>query len=128
MLLGGSCVALLWNAIDTGEVSHALVSDTRRVDGARPLPYYRVFKAFHEHFGPGTRLYAVTTGSSSDHSSGVEALASDKQILLINTRDKPVTVSVRVNGRGGCGRSSATPYVPMPSLALAAWEVRLAPL
>jgi hypothetical protein len=91
------------------------------------LPYYRVFKAFHDHFGPGTRLYAVTTGSSADHSSGVEVLASDKQILLINTRDKPVAVSVTPSvGGNGRGRSGAPLSVPGFSLALAAWEVRLA--
>jgi hypothetical protein len=92
MLRGGSAAALLWNGIDNGEVSHGLITDIRKPDGGKPTPHYHVFKAYHDHFGPGTPVYK-TTSSSPD----VEVLASDKKTLVINKRSAPVTA--RLDGR-----------------------------
>lgn len=103
MLRGGSSVALLWNGIDNGEVSHGLITDTRKPGGGKPTPHYHVFKAFHDHFCPGTPIYK-TVSSSPD----IEALASGKKTLTINKRSAPVTVHL-------AGRD----------LLLAAYEVRL---
>lgn len=103
MLQGGTAAALLWQPMDTGEVSHALFTDARELGGGRPLPYYKVFKTFHEHFGPGTRLYPAASSTPD-----VEAVASDAKTLLINKRAQPVTVSL--GGR---------------RLTLEAYEVRL---
>lgn len=89
MLLGGSSVALLWQPMDTGEVSHALFSDVRKGSRVQPYPYYHVFQAFHRHFGPGTRLYK-TACSTPD----IEVLASAKKVLLINKRAAPVTIEL----------------------------------
>ncbi len=55
----------------------------------QPYPNYAVYLAFHQYFGPGTRLYASTSTSPD-----VEVLAQDTVTLLINKRDAPVTVSV----------------------------------
>ncbi len=102
-LLGGASAVLLWQPMDTSEVGHALFSDARQPGGARPYPLYGVFKAFHDHFGPGTRLFEATSSSPD-----VEVLASATETLLINKRAAPVTV--RRDGR---------------SLPLRAYEVRL---
>lgn len=91
MALGGTSVALLWSPQES-DVPHALFSDTSRPGGGRPYPHYSVFKAFHDDFGPGTRLYR-TVSSAPD----VEALASGRHVMLINKRAASVTV--RLNGR-----------------------------
>lgn len=92
MLLGGSSAALLWQPMDTGEVSHALITDARKAGGGKPLPLYHVWRALHDHFGPGTPLCPATSASPD-----VEALASPRHTLLINKRAEPVTV--RMDGR-----------------------------
>lgn len=88
MVEAGTSVALLWSP-QRSDVAHALFTDTRKAGGGRSLPLYPVYKALHDQFGPGTRLYA-TTSSSPD----VEALASAKATLLINKRPSPVTISL----------------------------------
>lgn len=88
MTLAGTSVALLWSP-DESDIAHALFSSTSKPGGGRPYPYYFVFKAFHDDFGPGTRLYKTVVSSP-----GVEALASDRHLMLINQRAVPVTVRV----------------------------------
>jgi len=78
---GGNYVA------DTGQ---NLFSSTQVSGGGRPLPSFYSYKAFKDHFAPGTQLY-TTTSSSPD----VEVLASKAKILLINKRKS--TTSVMVN-------------------------------
>jgi hypothetical protein len=91
-LLGGASVVLLWQPMDTGEVSHSLFSDVRHPEGGRKHPLYDVVKAFRDHFAPGTELVRVESSSSD-----VEVLASAKRTLLINKTDHDV--SARLNGR-----------------------------
>ncbi|MBW3623602.1 MAG: xylan 1,4-beta-xylosidase [Armatimonadetes bacterium] len=93
MIRGGSAAALLWGPQDAdNNLKGGLFTDTRKPDGGRPLPLYAAFKAIHDHFGPGTRLYTVSSSSPE-----VEALASDRKLLLVNKRPEPVTV--RLNDR-----------------------------
>ncbi len=110
-LLGGASVSLRWGPLGNqyfGDIGgnaniESLLSPVAKADGGQPYPNYAVYLAFHQYFGPGTRLYA-TTSSASD----VEVLAQDTVALLINKRDTPLTVSV--NGT---------------VITLAAYEVRL---
>lgn len=90
MIRGGTSAALLWQPQDAGgDLPEALFTDTRKKGGGQPLPFYAAFKAIHDHFGPGTKLYQ-TSSSSPD----VEALASPASLILINKRLEPVAVSV----------------------------------
>lgn len=91
MVRNGVAAALLWQPMATGEVPHALFTDARQPDnnGARPLPYWHVLRAFHVHFGPGARLVRVTVSNPV-----VEALASAQKTLLINKRAAAVAVCV----------------------------------
>ncbi len=99
MARSGASAALLWQPMDTGEVDHALFTDVRQPGGGRPLPYYRIFKTFHDHFAAGTRLRR-TISSSPD----IEALSSDKNLLLINKRAAAVVVQT------GSARTTLAPY------------------
>nr|CAA9277572.1 GH39 [uncultured Armatimonadetes bacterium] len=92
MLRGGSAAALLWNGIDDGEVDHGLVTDIRKPGGGKATPHYGVFRAYHDHFGPGTPIFKAASSSPD-----VEALASARKTLVINKRAAAVTV--RVDGR-----------------------------
>ena len=58
-------------------------------EGGTPFPAYGVYRAFHRHFAPGTRL--VRARSSSPR---VAVLASRRAVLLINRRPEPVAVAV----------------------------------
>jgi hypothetical protein len=86
MILGGSNVGFLWNPCQ-GEVSHAMVTDVREVDGGKELPHARLMAIINQYFGKGTCIYPVT---SSD--SYVEALVSSTHALLINKKNVPITV------------------------------------
>ncbi len=110
-LLGGASVSLRWGPLGNqyfGDIGgnpniESLLSPVAKADGGQPYPNYAVYLAFHQYFGPGTRLYASTSTSTD-----VEVLAQDTVALVINKRNAPVTVSV--NGA---------------VITLAAYEVRL---
>jgi hypothetical protein len=95
-LLGGASVSLRWQPQGEAGDDHqgnnqALFSDTRVRGGGQPYPAYAVYKAFHDHFGPGTILYSATSSSPD-----IEVLASATRTLLINRR--PAVTIVRLNG------------------------------
>jgi hypothetical protein len=90
MLRGGSAVALLWNPLDNGEVSHGIITDVKLPGGGQPTPSYKIFHAFHAYFGPGTPFYKTITSSSD-----IEVLASSKKTMLINKRSE--SIPVRLN-------------------------------
>ncbi|HLJ68965.1 MAG TPA: hypothetical protein VKX16_16555, partial [Chloroflexota bacterium] len=95
-LKGGSAVTLSWQPQGVASDKYggnwqALWSDTRLTGGGQPFPYYWAFRAFHQDFGPGTKLYRATSSSPD-----VEVLASASHILLINKRDG--TTVVKLNG------------------------------
>lgn len=96
----GLDVALLWEPQDAGKAqfSGGLFSDTRQVEGGQKLPFYAVYKALNQSFCAETPLFAAQSSSPD-----VEALASEKDVLLINKRAAPVTVqcdgeNVRLEG------------------------------
>lgn len=87
MLRGGAAVALLWGPMASDTLGTTLFTDARQPAGGRPTPLYPVFRAFHDHFGPNTRLFWANSTAPD-----VEVLASARKTLLINKRLAPVTV------------------------------------
>ena len=93
-LQAGATVSLRWGPQRQpvgigGGTGQSLFTDTAKPGGGQPLPAFYVYKAFKDHFGPGTQTYA-TTSSSPD----VEVLASANRTLLINKRPTAITVLV----------------------------------
>lgn len=90
MIKGGTAVALLWQPQDEGnELKEALFSDTRQAGGGQPFPFYTIFKAFHDDFGPGTPLYHAVSSTPE-----VEVLATRDKVMLINKRATPVQIEL----------------------------------
>jgi uncharacterized repeat protein (TIGR01451 family) len=92
--LGGATVSLRWQPEGIanqpfGGDQESLWSDTAAPSGGQPFPSFYVYKAFHDDFPPGTRLYAATSSSPD-----VEALASATRTLLINKSNAAHTVSL----------------------------------
>lgn len=113
MVLGGVAKAFIWNPIE-GEVQHGLFDNIITPEGGQPMPHYYVFKSFAENFGEGVKLVGATSSSPS-----VEAIASDKCVILINTTPDPVTASlegaeIQLGGYEvkTISRSSTTPPKP----------------
>ncbi len=82
-------VSFLWGFLEEEGSGYQLFSKLDRTDGGQPTAHYRVFKLFHDHFPPGTRLYRATSSSPN-----VEALASRSKTLLINKRPEPTQVEL----------------------------------
>jgi hypothetical protein len=72
-----------------GGNEQSLFSDTLGPGGGRPYPAYPVYRAFHDHFGRGARLYRAVSSAPD-----VEVLASRTATLLINKRAASVRVAV----------------------------------
>jgi hypothetical protein len=91
-LVSGSAVSMCWapQARPSRGGGQHLFTATMEQDGGRPLPAFYVYKAFRDHFPPGTRLYRAASSSRD-----LEALASADTVLLINKR--PGRVVVKVN-------------------------------
>lgn len=81
--------AFLWGPLAEEGSGYQLFTRLDRPDGGRPTPHYRVFRAFHDDFRPGTQL--VKAASSSPD---IEVLASARNTLLINKRAQPVVVAL----------------------------------
>lgn len=95
-LISGTAVSLRWEpqaqpGAPYGGNDQNLFSDTLVPGGGRPFPSYFVYRAFHEHFGPGTTIYKVSVSATD-----VEVLASGTRVLIINKR--PVETRISVNG------------------------------
>lgn len=101
-LLGGASFVDKWQPEDEGSEStdaeqiapEGMYTHTDSQDGAQPLPTFYVFKAFREHFPPGTTIV-----ESSSNNEFVEVLASAKSVMLINKHSKKHTLNVRIEGR-----------------------------
>jgi hypothetical protein len=87
----GAAVSLRWapQAQPSGEVGQNWFTNTMVRDGGKPLPPFYVYKAFREHFGPGTQLYRVSSSSPD-----VEVLASATKTLLINKRPSSIIIDL----------------------------------
>jgi hypothetical protein len=81
--------AFLWGFLQREGGGYQLFSNVGSPDGGQPTPHYRIFKIFHDDFGPGTSLYKASSSSPD-----IEVLASATHTLLINKRPAAVTVSV----------------------------------
>jgi hypothetical protein len=113
LVRGGASAVLLWGpegpaaGVPGGDPS-ALVTDTRRPGGGRPLPSLAVVRVIARTFPPGTPLSRVTVSSPD-----VAALASSRAVVVANLRARRTLVSV--TGR----RAVLAPYE--------IWTVRRSP-
>lgn len=92
-VLSGAAVSLRWGPQgrdEPGGRAQSLFSDTRSANGGRPYPAYRVYRAFHRHFGRGARLWRARSTAPGR----VDVLASRSATLLINRRAAPVQVRI----------------------------------
>jgi hypothetical protein len=85
-------VGFLWGPLQGEGGAYHLFTSVERPDGGQPTPHYRVFKLFHDVFGPGTRLYRATSSSPD-----VEALASATKTLLVNKQAAPLNITLNGN-------------------------------
>jgi hypothetical protein len=99
-LKAGATVSMRWapQAQPNDTVGQNFFTDTMVAGGGQALPPYYVYKAFHDHFGPGTKLYRTSSTSPE-----VEVLASATKTLLINKSSTSITVdlngtSIQMNG------------------------------
>ncbi|MFH8341365.1 xylan 1,4-beta-xylosidase [Streptomyces sp. AM6-12] len=79
---GPGCPGCLWTPTD-------------RADGGRALPMYDLLSRFAAAFPPGTRYRTVSVDPAA--APGLRVLASDRTVLVVNTRDR--TAGARVDGR-----------------------------
>ncbi|GCE02770.1 hypothetical protein [Dictyobacter aurantiacus] len=86
----GGGIALSWNNFGNGGSDYGLWSPTQKAGREQANPWYDSYKALTENFGSGTTLYRTTV---SDPGS-VAALASQKQLLLVNQTASSVQVHV----------------------------------
>ncbi|MGX2998082.1 xylan 1,4-beta-xylosidase [Streptomyces sp. JNUCC 64] len=86
----GATSGFYWNPQRRGaDCPGCLWRSTRLADGGTPLPPHGLLSRFAREFPPGTRYRTVrVTGS------GLRVLADDTAVLVVNTRDVPVTAGV----------------------------------
>jgi hypothetical protein len=107
-MIGGVAVSLRWGPQQEAEGdagagnSQAIFSDTRDPAGGRPTLNYAVYKAFADHFPPGTKVFPVETSAGADEL--VEAVASKHAVLVINRTPRALRV------RLGAGTFELPPY------------------
>ena len=86
----GGAVTLSWNNFGNGASDFGLWTSTQKAGGGQPRPWYTTYKSLMNDFGSGTTLYKTNV---SDPAS-ISALASNKNLLLVNKTANNVTVSV----------------------------------
>ncbi|MFY4719608.1 xylan 1,4-beta-xylosidase [Streptomyces sp. LaBMicrA B280] len=93
---GGTDAAFYWNPEKrTGPgCPGCLWTPTDRADGGRPLPMYGLLSRFAAAFPPGTRLRTVPVETAA--APDLRVLASDRTVLVVNTRDR--AIGARVDG------------------------------
>ncbi|MFI6684650.1 xylan 1,4-beta-xylosidase [Streptomyces sp. NPDC050485] len=100
---GGTSAAFYWSPQEqSGPCPGCLWTPTQLAGGGRELPMYALIAKFAAAFPPGTSFRTVTA-----EPAGVRVLASDKDLLVVNTLGR--AVDANADGR------------PLP---LAAYEVR----
>jgi len=94
---GRDLYALLWVEQDY-VIRHALFTDTNRAGGGIATPHYAAMKKLLDNFPKGTMLYSAAISSpgvsADDLGDVVEALVSDKAVLLINKTNTELRVTV----------------------------------
>ncbi|OIK25369.1 xylan 1,4-beta-xylosidase [Streptomyces malaysiense] len=104
LVVGGADTGFYWNPEKrTGPgCPGCLWTPTDRADGGRALPMYDLLSRFATAFPPGTRYRTVPVDPAA--APGLRVLASDRTVLVVNTRDR--TIGARVDG----GRLTLGPY------------------
>ncbi|MFE2584941.1 xylan 1,4-beta-xylosidase [Streptomyces sp. NPDC059378] len=97
MVKGGASSGFYWNPEDEKGPGcpGCLWTPTDRADGGAPLPMYGLVSRFAEEFPPGTRYDTVSV--AADDVPNVRVLATGRTVLVVNTRDRPI--SAQVDGR-----------------------------
>ncbi|MGN1219842.1 MAG: hypothetical protein ACI4TU_02755 [Candidatus Cryptobacteroides sp.] len=101
-LISGAGFVDKWQPEDEGKEStdseqiapEGMYTHTDTDDGAQPLPTFFVFKAYRDHFAPGT---PIVKSNSSD--SMVEVLASPNAMMLINKTGDSRILEIEINGK-----------------------------
>ncbi|MFH7335432.1 xylan 1,4-beta-xylosidase [Streptomyces hygroscopicus] len=104
LVRGGAETGFYWNPEQrTGPgCPGCLWTPTDRADGGRPLPMYDLVSRFAAAFPPGTTYRTVSVDPAA--APGLRVLASDRTVLVVNTRGR--TTGARVDG----GRLRLRPY------------------
>lgn len=84
----GVASALYWNEEDTGDSATALWSPTDDASGGQPGPFLEVLEQFTRWFPPDTKFTQLAAPA------GVQALATGRMALLVNTSDQPAQATV----------------------------------
>ncbi|KOG91391.1 GH39 family glycosyl hydrolase [Streptomyces varsoviensis] len=93
MARAGVAAAFYWNPQNTGDdCPGCLWRSTELDDGGAELPMMKLLSRFAKAFPPGTRLRQVDI--AADDRPNVLALASDKDVLVVNTLDRAIKASV----------------------------------
>lgn len=93
-LLLGVDGALYWSPIGRAnepgaEEEAGLITSTAASSGGQTQPAFDALKLYHDHFPPGTAVYALTFVGS-----GVSGIASDDVVLLINQTNAALDVGI----------------------------------
>lgn len=85
----GADTVLYWNPRPDGaECPKCLWTDTREIDGGRPLPFLSTLQRFVRWFPPNVERRRVHVAD------GLLALVSDRASVIVNTTDKSIAASV----------------------------------
>ncbi|MDK1475686.1 xylan 1,4-beta-xylosidase [Streptomyces sp. 549] len=91
MARGGADTALYWNPQSrTGRCAGCLWRGTEEEAGGGALPMLDLLGRFRDAFPPGTLFERPDTGGDP----GARVLADDRTALVVNTRDRAITVRV----------------------------------
>ncbi|MET9296032.1 xylan 1,4-beta-xylosidase [Streptomyces sp. NPDC003077] len=93
MVRGGATSGFYWNPQNTGaNCPGCLWRSTELDDGGGRLPMMRLLAAFSRAFPPGTPLREVDV--AADDRPNVRVLATDRQVLVVNTKDRRIDADV----------------------------------
>ncbi|MER5409475.1 xylan 1,4-beta-xylosidase [Streptomyces sp. NPDC002769] len=97
MARGGATSGFYWNPEEEkgSGCAGCLWTPTDGADGGAALPMLDLVSRFSEAFGPGARYETVSV--AADDVPNVRVLATDKAVLVVNTKDRPI--SAQVDGR-----------------------------
>jgi hypothetical protein len=81
-IMSGASVILIWQPQgNTQGLSYpeGIWTDTSKLRGGKPTPYYYTSVALKQYFGPGTQLYKPSVSNST-----VTVIASAHKMMLVN--------------------------------------------
>ncbi|GCF10144.1 hypothetical protein KDI_37080 [Dictyobacter arantiisoli] len=86
----GGGTALSWDNAGNGGSDYGLWTSTLKPGGGQAYPWYNTYKSLMDNFGAGTTIYITSVSNPA----AVTALASNRQLMLVNTTANPINVSV----------------------------------